>query len=354
MYYLDPVSFAKSIVCSLVLCTGFEFSVLTLCLSLVETGRPRYSRAKEEATRKIVDDAASEEPKENRSSSVADLDGKAPRSEDGELILKRREVHSGRALTVSTVEWSVAENQATASSTLESFMWDKETEVDRFRERIPLVNLVSQCRLGASDPSQPKPRDWVGAVKQASQESLVVVPECKRIEPVLGSLWKRYDVDKLAEKFTLAGAPALSVNCDAVLFGGSQEDVTKVRKAAGAAALRSKGNDDLAAPPVLASDLILYPYQLYQLRLAGADAVNLVGGALASKDLFYLTKIASSLELQTLITVTSEVQLRALASMSPGSIAGVIISNREVRLPPREKLVERLVSNFSIYFFRSH
>ena len=158
----------------------------------------------------------------------------------------------------------------------------------------------------------------------------------------------------MAEKFTLAGAPALSVNCDAVLFGGSQEDVTKVRKAAGAAALRSKGNDDLAAPPVLASDLILYPYQLYQLRLAGADAVNLVGGALASKDLFYLTKIASSLELQTLITVTSEVQLRALASMSPGSIAGVIISNREVRLPPREKLVERLVSNFSIYFFRSH
>ena len=34
---------------------------------------------------------------------------KAPRDERGELILKRREVHSGRAMTVSTVEWSVAE-----------------------------------------------------------------------------------------------------------------------------------------------------------------------------------------------------------------------------------------------------
>ena len=211
-------------------------------------------------------------------------------------------------------------------------MWDKETEVDRFRERVPLVNLVSQCRLGASDPTQPKPRDWVGVVKEASKDGFVVIPECKRMEPVLGSLWKRYDTDKLAEKFTLAGAPAISVNCDAVLFGGSQEDITKVRKAAGAAALgRSSDDDDVDAPPVLASDLILYPYQLYQLSLAGADAVNLVGGALAGKDLFYLTKIASSLKLQTLITVTSEVQLQALAAMSPGSIDGVIISNREVR-----------------------
>lgn len=54
---------------------------------------------------------------------------KAPRDNDGELILKRREVHSGRALTVSTVEWSVAEKTARPSSTLEGFMWDKETEV---------------------------------------------------------------------------------------------------------------------------------------------------------------------------------------------------------------------------------
>lgn len=303
--------------------------------------------AKEAKEKKIAEDTARDTYSDNRSNTLPDLDGKAPRSEDGELILKRREVHSGRALTVSTVEWSVAENQATASSTLESFMWDKETEVDRFRERVPLVNLVSQCRLGASDPSQPKPRDWVGVVKQSSKGGLVVIPECKRMEPVLGSLWKRYDTDKLAEKFTLAGAPAISVNCDAVLFGGSQEDVTKVRNAAGAAALDgSSTDDDVVAPPVLASDLILYPYQLYQLRLAGADAVNLVGGALASKDLFYLTKIASSLDLQTLITVTTEVQLRALSSLSPGSIAGVIISNREVRLLVKEDRKSLLTTGF--------
>lgn len=40
----------------------------------------------------------------------------APRSDDGELIIRRREIHSGRALTVSAVEWSVAEKIAKPSS----------------------------------------------------------------------------------------------------------------------------------------------------------------------------------------------------------------------------------------------
>jgi indole-3-glycerol phosphate synthase len=81
---------------------------------------------------------------------------------------------------------------------------------------------------------------------------------------------------------------------------------------------------------VLASDLILYPYQLYKLRLAGADAINLVVGALAaSKDVFYLAKISASLSLQTLVTVTTTVQIeRVTEALPPGSLQGVIVSNR--------------------------
>merc|ERR1712232_1336868 len=88
--------------------------------------------------------------------------------------------------------------------------------------------------------------------------------------------------------------------------------------------------DGVVAPPVLASDLILYPYQLYKMSLAGADAVNLVVGALPEKDLTYLIKIASSLKLQSLASVTSEVQLEALAELPQGSISAVVVSNREL------------------------
>ena len=272
----------------------------------------------------------------------------APRDDRGELVLKRREVHAGRALTVSTVEWSVAEKTATPTSALEGFLWDKETEVDRFRERVPLANLVSQCRLSKVDPTKPKPRDWVGPIRRAAAAAVggddsegtnktgafVVVPECKRLEPLTGSLRKRYDVAKLAKQFVESGSPAISVNCDSVLFGGTLDDITKAREATGKAALAlgasSLDSDGVVVPPILASDLVLYPYQLYKLQLAGADAVNLVGGALATKDLLYLTKIASSLQLQVLVTVTSEAQIEVLNKLPPNSLDGLIVSNRQL------------------------
>ncbi len=261
-----------------------------------------------------------------------EIEVKAPRDEYGELILRRREVHSGRALTVSTVEWSVAEKTATPTSALEGFMWDKETEVDRFRERVPLSNLVSQWRLSVVDPSKPKPRDWLGPIKEAAASgSFVIIPECKRMEPSTGSLRKRYDVMKLTKEFVVAGVPAVSVNCDGVLFGGSLDDVSKARDGISLAALESSASDEgIVIPPILASDLLLYPYQLYKMRLAGADAVNLIVAALEPKDLIYLIKIAASLQMQTFVTVTSAKQIERMNILPEGSVNGMIVSNRNL------------------------
>jgi indole-3-glycerol phosphate synthase len=294
-----------------------------------KSGRPLYvpSAKKEEKEEPIP------EEKENvalTAPAAAVLLSKAPRSADGELILKRREVHSGRALTVSTVEWSVAEKMAIPTSSLEGYMWDKETEVDRFRERVPLSNLVSQWRLSALDPESPKPRDLVTPILQAAQKDFVVIPELKQTDPVTGSLQRHWDIVKQTRAFTAAGVPAMTVNCDGIKFGGSLEDIQRVRDASSLAAVERMSEDGVVVPPLLALDLILYPYQLYKLRLAGADAVNLVTGALAPKDIVYLTKIASSLQFQVFFTVTSEVQLRAISALPAGSVDGVILSNREL------------------------
>jgi indole-3-glycerol phosphate synthase len=314
-----------------------------LPLLYTESGRPIYLPANvaadeakaeedklfEEAAQRQTD--AEDERRQSKAKSF-EVEKKAPRDESGELILKRREVHSGRALTVSTVEWSVAEKTATPTSALEGFMWDKETEVDRFRERVPLSNLVSQCRAGQADESTPKPRDWIGPVMEAAAGGkFVVIPECKRMEPVTGSLRKRFDLSKLVKEYTLAGVPAISVNCDGVLFGGALDDVTKAREATLESAIAMASEDGFVVPPILASDLLLYPYQLYKMRLAGADAVKLVVGALAAKDLGYLTKISASLQMQILLLVTSAVQLENLKVLPIGSINGLIVSNREVR-----------------------
>jgi len=324
---------------------GVQGSASGYFLISSKSGRPIYSAAMAAAEKAAAEEQAAiekkaqqlveaeDEKRRQRTKGPEKGGSKAPRSDDGELIIKRREVHSGRAMTVSTVEWSVAEKTATPSSVLEGYMWEKEAEVDRFRERVPLANLVSQCRLAAADPTLPKPRDFLGPIKQAIEsDGFVVIPECKRMEPSVGSLRRRYDVSSLVKSLTVAGVPAISVNCDGVLFGGSLEDITKARAAASSAAVEdmSIDGDGVVVPPVLASDLLLYPYQLYKLSLAGADAVNLVVGALSKKDLTYLIKIASSLKLQTLASVTSEVQLNSLADLPTGTIAAIVVSNRQL------------------------
>uniref|UniRef100_A0A7S2LEG4 indole-3-glycerol-phosphate synthase n=1 Tax=Skeletonema marinoi TaxID=267567 RepID=A0A7S2LEG4_9STRA len=310
-----------------------------------KTKRPIYSpykaqqdvinaaAAKAEADAADQELAAEDEKRSKMSKSSFGSDEAAPRSENGELIVKRREVHSGRALSVSTVEWSVAEKTAKPTSALEGYMWEKETQVDRLRERTPLALLMTNCKAAMSDPTKPRPRDWIGPVKQAgSNGKFVIIPECKRMEPATGSLRKRFDVSKLVKQLTVAGASAISVNSDGVLFGGTMEDITTAREASNAAAVTQSldSGDGVVAPPILASDLLLYPYQLYKFRLAGADAVNLVVGALESKDLLYLTKIATTIQLQVLASVTSEVQIEMLTKLGPGSIHALVLSNREL------------------------
>jgi indole-3-glycerol phosphate synthase len=210
-------------------------------------------------------------------------------------------------------------------------MWEKETEVDRLRERVPLSNLVSQCKLSDMDPSKPKPRDWIGTFKSAlANTDFVIIPEIKRLEPKYGTLRKRFDLLKLSKQVVASKSPVLSVNCDGVLFGGSMEDVTTVRENLSSAALDSPdAKEGIVTPPILASDLVLYPYQLYKLRLAGTDAVNMIVGALSGKDLLYLTKIAATLKIQVIASVSSAVQIRSLTKLG-GGVEALVISNRDL------------------------
>ncbi|KAL7516644.1 hypothetical protein ACHAWF_000070, partial [Thalassiosira exigua] len=121
-------------------------------------------------------------------------------------------------------------------------------DVDRQRERVPLALLMSQTKAAMIDPQKPRLRDWIGAVRRAGEGGkFVIVPECKRMEPVSGSLRKRYDLAKLVKQLTAAGSPAISVNSDGVMFGGALEDITKAHEASNSAAVSASlesGVDD--------------------------------------------------------------------------------------------------------------
>jgi indole-3-glycerol phosphate synthase len=107
-------------------------------------------------------------------------------------------------------------------------------------------------------------------------------------------------VTDIVRAYDRGGAAALSILTEERHFGGSLEDLRAARAAT-----------DL---PILRKDFTIDPYQLYEAKVAGADAILLVVGALSDSDLGALYGIASQLELDAIVEVHDEEELeRALA-----------------------------------------
>ncbi|CAM9123692.1 unnamed protein product [Ectocarpus sp. 4 AP-2014] len=244
--------------------------------------------------------------------------------EDGEEILgddsddfvvQRRDVKAGRAVMSGPVLYSVAESVAQPRNTLEALVWEKEAAVDRSRDRWPMSLLVSRCRLFNLEEKN-KPRDVVAALNNGKGDGGVsILAEVKRTAPVTGKLRRgEFDVVEFSRSLEGAGVAAIAVNTDPKFFGCSYEDLTSIRSA--------------VSTPVMCSDVVVYPYQIYQARLAGADALKLIAPALPAKDLMYFHKISNALGMQCIVSVSSVKQM--LMALNLPGIRAVSISNRDM------------------------
>mmetsp|Transcript_27036 Transcript_27036/g.62844 ORF Transcript_27036/g.62844 Transcript_27036/m.62844 type:complete len:308 (-) Transcript_27036:93-1016(-) len=241
---------------------------------------------------------------------------------------------------------------------MEKFLWDKYDQIDFFRKRYPLENLVNQARwIMEGEIEQDQPRDWIGpVVERSGRNTFVLIPECKRFEPSTGMMVrKRYDLEKVPQDFVEAEVPAMSVNCDSILFRGAMDDVHTVRTSTKAAA----SNLNVNAPPILVSDLIVYPFQLFKMFLSGADAITLMAGALEPKDLSNLSKVAAKINLQVLVSATSEAQIDDVikALSQPELLTGLIVSNRDLAdfsFDETGEQVLRLLKSDAMERFRQH
>lgn len=230
---------------------------------------------------------------------------------------RRRVTDTGRSMNVGSVEWSVAEKTAQPRNRLEALVWAKEAEVDRLRDRYPLPMLLMQVKGAAADP-QKKPRGFLEALRSA--DGVPIVAELKKAGPFKGVLRPDYDVGALAERFEASGAAALSVCTDGRFFGGKPEDVTAAREA--------------SALPSLASDFVLYPYQIYQARIAGADALRLTAAALPTADLVYFHKIIKSQGMDPVVVAASLAEaegVREALAASGQKVEALVMSARDFK-----------------------
>jgi len=178
--------------------------------------------------------------------------------------------------------------------------------VDERRREVPQSAL--QARLSVSG----RKRAFVDALERPG---LSLIAEFKRRSPSAGRLRENADVVEIACAYERGGADALSVLTEGPNFDGSLEDLRAARAA--------------CTLPVLRKDFVIDPYQLYEARVAGADAVLLIVAALSSaSELAELRAIARGLDLDVLVEVHDAVELR-LALDARADLIG--INNRDLR-----------------------
>ncbi len=182
----------------------------------------------------------------------------------------------------------------------------------KFREIQARMRRLPLAELRARVQTCPPPRDFVRALR--TRPGVALIAEVKRTSPSAGLLAPHLDPVALARIYQAQGAAAVSVLTDPTFFRGHPAHLRRIRRA--------------IRLPVLRKDFILHPYQVYEARLWGADAVLLIVAMLSQETLSELHDLALRLGLTPLVEVHDETDLVRALTLRPRLLG---VNNRNLR-----------------------
>lgn len=192
-------------------------------------------------------------------------------------------------------------------SILDEIFARKREEVEEAQRSIPEAVLMESC--GAA----PLTRGFRKALTQRSTP-LALIAEIKKASPSQGVIRGDFDAAEISKTYQRAGAHCLSVLTDVQYFQGSPANLVSVREA--------------STLPILRKDFIYHPYQVYEARSWGADAILLIVAGLSKDQLVELAGTARSVELDVLVEVHDEHEAQ-IALDAKADLIG--INNRDLR-----------------------
>jgi indole-3-glycerol phosphate synthase len=178
---------------------------------------------------------------------------------------------------------------ANPPATLREIVEHKREEVARAKAQTSMAEL--EAMVAQADP----PRNFFRAVtRHPDALHFSVIAEVKRKSPSAGLMRPEYEgegfkPETIARAYFEHGAAAVSCLTDERYFGGHLSHLERIRAA--------------APLPVLRKDFIIDPWQLWESRAHGADAVLLIAECLNESEIVDLLILAQQLQLTTLLEV---------------------------------------------------
>jgi indole-3-glycerol phosphate synthase len=166
-------------------------------------------------------------------------------------------------------------------SILSEILATTRTHVEWAKARTPIDEMARRSR------DTPTTRDFRGAL--ATADGAALIAEVKKASPSKGVIRQDFHAIEIAKTYAANGATCLSVLTDAPYFQGRLEYLHQIRQVV-----------DL---PRLRKDFIVDPWQIFESRIEGADAILLIVAALGRSDLREFLSLAKENQLAALVEV---------------------------------------------------
>ena len=189
---------------------------------------------------------------------------------------------------------------------LDDIVAARKEQLAREQARRPFPEVRAEAE-GMAAPA----KDFAGALRG---NRLAVIAQVKKASPSKGLIKPDFDPVATAKAYEAAGADAVSVLTEERYFQGNGAYLSAIRKAVNL--------------PLLRKDFIFDPYQIYEARVLGADAVLLIAALLSTETIREFLAVSKSVGLACLTEVHNEEELeRVLSAGCP--IVG--INNRNLK-----------------------
>ena len=141
-----------------------------------------------------------------------------------------------------------------------------------------------------------------------------IIAEIKKASPSAGIISEDFNPVKKAKEYEDFGASALSILTEEDFFQGSNQFLIEVKA--------------ITKLPIIRKDFMIDEYQFYEAKLIGADCILLIASVLSDEEITQFVNLAETLELDYIIEVHDENELRRVEQFEQAMIG---VNNRNLK-----------------------